>query len=502
MPGGLFVLQAYGDANIKFNGNPQTTFFSKTYRRHTHFAQEPAYADLDGPQRLSFQDTITLQHKIKRRGDLLKSMFFSIQLPDIYSKLQLDGGDICGYAFRWIPNLANMIIDEAEIFIGGNKVDSFNGLYSYLYKKLNYEEDSQRIFDSIAGNTPEFNQPETGPMGNSDEQYPYVVRDLSNNNAILNPSIRGKQLFIPLPFWFYDEPGQSIPLIGLQYHEVEIHIRLRPIIDLYQVKEYGSNVWRRPEPGTATALRHFLSPFFGDNTGNDTWNLTPRLLSHYIYLSNEERKQIALRKMEYLIIQRNHFSIRTPVSYRYKIEQHNMIPRLLFTIRRTDFIENNNDTTNLTNWSNTTTAPKVDLGNAEISGVNVTGIEATNYSKDILQEATIYVNGNSIFDTQIAPYYSGVQAFMGNKITNEDGIYQYNFSLFPKEYQPSGTLNASRIKNLELDLQLESIPFTSSTDDDGVTTSRYNYEYIIDIFTENYNFLTITSGLGGLMYER
>lgn len=502
MPGGLFVLQAYGDADVKFSGNPQTTFFSKTYRRYTHFAQEPSYSQFDGPQQLSFQDTILLKHKIKRKGDLLKSMFLTVQLPDIYSKLELDGGDPSGYAFRWIPNLANMIIDEAEIFIGGNKVDSFNGLYSYLYKKLNYEEDSQRIFDSIAGNTAEFVDPANGPLGNSSSEYPYVVRDLSNSNAILNPSIRGKQLFIPLPFWFYDEPGQSIPLIGLQNHEVEVHLRLRPIIDLYQVKAYGSDTWTRPEPGTATSIRHFLSPFFNDNTGADTWNLVPQILSHYIYLSNDERREIALKNSEYLIVQRNHFTIRTPVSYRYKIEQHNLINRILFTIRRTDFIETHNDNTNLTNWSDPAQAPKTELANAEISGVNTTGIETTNYSRDILQDMTIYVNGNSIFETQTAPYYNGVQAFLANKITNEAGIYQYNFGLFPKEYQPSGSLNASRVKSLELDFQLEAIPFTSVTDLSGFTTSRYNYEYLIDIYTENYNFLTIASGLGGLMYAR
>jgi hypothetical protein len=502
MPGGLFILQAYGDADVKFSGNPQTTFFSKTYRRYTHFSQEPIFSPLDGPQQLSFQDTILLKHTIKRKADLLKSMFLTIQLPDIYSKLELNGEDVTGYAFRWIPNLANIIIDQAEIFIGGNKVDSFNGLYSYLHKKLDYEEDEQFIYDSIAGNTPEFTNPGEGPLGNSSAEYPYVVRDLSNSNAILNPSIRGKQLFIPLPFWFCNDPGQSIPLIALQGHEVEIHLRLRPIIHLYQVKQYGTDTWVRPEPGTATALRHFLSPFFGDTGTSDTWNLTPQILSHYIYLSNDERKDIALRNNEYLIVQRNHFFLRTPVSYRYRIEQHNLVRRILVTARRSDLVETRNEFTNLTNWEDPTQAPKTALTNAEISGVNATGIETTNYSRDILQEMSIYVNGNTIFDTQTAPYYNGVQAYIGNKTKNIPGIYQYNFSLFPREYQPSGSLNASRVKSLELDLQLESIPFTSVTDASGVTVSTYDYEYIVDIFTENYNFLTITSGLGGLMYAR
>ena len=499
MPGGLFVLRAYGSNDIKLTGNPQTTFFLKTYRRYTHFAQEPIYDNLEGPQQLSYQDPILLKHIIKRKGDLLRSMFLNIQLPDIYSKLELNGLEPSGYAFRWIPNLANMIIDEASIYIGGNKVDTFTGYYSYLYKKLYYEEDEQYIFDSMAANTPEFIDPGSGPLGDNLE-YPYVVRDLSNANALLNPSIRGKELFIPLPFWFYREPGQSIPLVGLQGHEVEVQIKLRPIVDLYQVRAYNTNEWVRPEPGTKTSIEYFLSPFFGDKSFRNTWELSPRLLNHFIFLSDDERKHIIKEEKNYLIRQRNHFEMRTFSSYKYKIEQHNLIDRIIFTVRRNDFRLLYNDLTNTTNWKNPNIAPKNIQNNIEINGINTSGIEASNYMKDILQSCTIYVNGNAIFDTQTPVYYNAIQAFMCNRIKNIDGIYQYNFGLFPKEYQPSGSLNTSRIKNLELDLQLETIPYKTTTDLSGVSTSAYDYDYIIDIFTESYNFLTISAGLGGLMY--
>ena len=197
MPGGIFVLQAYGSGNQKLSGNPQTTFFSKLFNRYTHFAQEPITVNFNGSQELHLQNKITIKTTIKRNADLIRAPFLQLELPDIYAKLDSSGN---GYEFRWVENLPNVIIDEAQIFIGGNKIDSFTGLYTYIHKQTTLDSDSQEIYDSFSGNIDDINNPSAGTLGDASGRYPWVVRDLSNTTAILNPSIRGRKIHIPLPF--------------------------------------------------------------------------------------------------------------------------------------------------------------------------------------------------------------------------------------------------------------------------------------------------------------
>jgi hypothetical protein len=498
MPGGLIILQSYGDADLELTGNPQTTFFKKAFRKYTHFAIEPSFEPVDGPQELNFIDEILIKHKIQRKGDLLKSMFLSITLPDIYAKLTDIGDDPSGFAFRWIDNLANIIIDRAEIFIGGNKVDNFTGIYSYMHKQLTHDSEQKANYNIITGNENDFINPEQGTLGGTNNEYPWVVSDLTNPTATLNPTIRGKEIHIPLPFWFMHDPGQSLPLVALQGHEVDIHIYLRPIIDLYQVKPYGGTEWVKPTAGSDTSIENFLTPPTYD-TNRTTWNLNPRLLCHYVFLTKDEREVIVSDELRYLIKQRQHFNIRTPKSYKLELNQYNLISRIIFGLRRSDYIDKN-EHTNFTNWSSPTEHPKTALTTPEVSGVNNTGIQPTNYNREILQNATIEVNGNAIFNTQESIYYGGIQSYLYNKISNTNGIYQYNFSIYPNEYQPSGSLNASRVNKLEMILQLEEIPYTQTEGGEEIFSNRYNYDYYLDVFTETYNFFTISSGLAGLKY--
>ena len=40
MPGGLIPLVSFGKQNIVINGNPQITYFYKTFKRHSHFSED------------------------------------------------------------------------------------------------------------------------------------------------------------------------------------------------------------------------------------------------------------------------------------------------------------------------------------------------------------------------------------------------------------------------------------------------------------------------------
>ena len=64
--GGLLSLVAYGAQNVLLSGNPDMTFWYKTFRKYTHFSQENVTVALEGPNELFYSQPIQLRVKIQR----------------------------------------------------------------------------------------------------------------------------------------------------------------------------------------------------------------------------------------------------------------------------------------------------------------------------------------------------------------------------------------------------------------------------------------------------
>jgi hypothetical protein len=103
------------------------------------------------------------------------------------------------------------------------------------------------------------------------------------------------------------------------------------------------------------------------------------------------------------------------------------------------------------------------------------------------------------------------------KGNSDDGLYIYNYCLntSPYELQPSGAINLSKFKTIELDIStiLPDIDTTNSNfiticDAEGtvIGTTQGNtlYEYTFDLFftEERYNLLRFISGQASLVYAR
>lgn len=85
-------------------------------------------------------------------------------------------------------------------------------------------------------------------------------------------------------------------------------------------------------------------------------------------------------------------------------------------------------------------------------------------------------------------YFNLVQALYYSKNLPKTGIYQYSFSLYPDDFQPSGAANMKNISNIEFIFDIN---------------KKINEENTIElnIYTINYNMLKITNGLGGVEYS-
>ena len=136
MPGGgLFSLVAYGGQNVLLSGNPDFTYFYKTYKKYSHFAEESVTFSMDGPQDLSYDQPIQIRFKLQRIADLVRDIYFVFDLPDIYCKyLQLPytvsyGSRLSQYNFSWVNYIGCHIIQSVGFYIGGQKIQEFDGTY-------------------------------------------------------------------------------------------------------------------------------------------------------------------------------------------------------------------------------------------------------------------------------------------------------------------------------------------------------------------------------------
>ena len=245
MGGGLLQLAAYGSENQYINGNPQITFFKIVYKRHTNFAMETIEVPLEGPDELSFTDSIRLKVKIPRNGDLIAHMYFRFKIPDSASD------DI--RKFYWTRQLGLSIIDYVNIYIGGQKIETLDGSYLDLTNQLTVSKSKQSVFADMIGDNsfmsylasyksgyyPGFDFVRYYDKPDEDEAIPgssinkRCITKFYNSPA----GIFERHFNIPLNFWFVRNPGLALPLIALQYHDVELDLQLKPAKDLYTILE-------------------------------------------------------------------------------------------------------------------------------------------------------------------------------------------------------------------------------------------------------------------------
>lgn len=562
MPGGLLALVCYGNENTLISGNPQFTYFHKVYQQYTHFSQEPIQIPLEGPNQLLMDAPILLKAKIPRQGDLLSDLTLRFTLPDIFSKAYVSQ-DLSGnlvldrkYEFAWVRQIGLRIIDKLTFTIGGQKIQEFNADWIAARALLDYDNTTYTKWRVMIGDVPELFEPAQGIYSDPGGLYPNVMAwrgaiDLPNPVQNNSPSIPGRVIRVPLGLWFSDFIGNSLPLVGLQYHDCEVTLQLRPLRDLYTVLDpsgvrlrYGTqllpylpsdqytSVWNPtlygPLPQTLNnlygsytdisgSMRYFLTDISGGIPAYDGWPLNATLEGLYTFVSEAERKVFATKPLKFNVRQMQQFTFSGIASRgSYRLDVHNIATRIVYFARRSDALRYRNQYLNLTNWIypqgvNRPLAYPV-LGeipsqvyvDGVLTQIGRAGLNLPGLQRRILRNVFITGNGQPYFDTQdpayfneYTPYrylkgYGSPFADFGLAAQSEMWpIHTYSFALNASDSaQPSGTLNTSRIDRLEMDVDVEPIPTLA------------NYTYDLYVFVETLNFLEIQNGMGGLKFAK
>lgn len=104
-------------------------------------------------------------------------------------------------------------------------------------------------------------------------------------------------------------------------------------------------------------------------------------------------------------------------------------------------------------------------------------------SHQIFEQLSIKLEGSSIF-TREQIYYSLIQHIQHHTRCPHN-IFSFSFSLFPTGYQPSGTINASKIRDFQLDF--ENINKKEHQPISSLTELQSGTNYILDILSKQSN---------------
>ena len=555
MPGGLLNIISEGSNNVFLTGNPTKTFFAVTYSKYTNFGMQKFRIDYDGSRDLRPTTSSVFKFKIKRYAELLMDSYLVLTLPNIWSPIHepnaATGNNWAPYEFRWIRDFGTQIIEEISIVCGSLTLQKYTGDYLAAMVDRDFSAEKKNLFNEMTGNLEELNNPASA-MGRGN-CYPSAF--YTENQAGAEPSIRGRQLYIPINAWFTLDSRCAFPLAALQYNELEIWVTIRPIQEMFQIRDVydSSNNYPYIQPDfnrqELQMYRFLQSPpsIFMDavNFANQTpiWNADIHLLCNYCFLSKSETELFAAKDQVYLVkdVFRYEFENVTGTS-KVQLTSNGMITNWMWYLQRND-VNMRNEWSNYTNWpyhalpSNiiqaTPTLPTKFLAQATqqgfttgpyfepdgtLSGLFETGDFIVDNQKEILLSAGILLNGEYRENTLPSGVFNYVEKYTRTQASAKEGLYCYNFCLntSPFEYQPSGAINMSKFKTVELEIATYVPPFSAQNSNyqiicdangNAIGVNKQNwrlfdYNYNLIVMEERYNVLSIMGGNCGMLYAR
>ena len=425
-----------------------------------------------------------------------------------------------------------------------------------------FNKDKRDLLDRMSGNLAEYNDPaNTETRKNT---YPSAFYTTDTQGA--EPSIRGRNIYIPINTWFTLDSRCAFPLVSLQYNELYITITLRPIQDLFQVrdvfdatnkyplikpdftKEYFSMYRFLQTPPSVNLDEAFYSKKF------NTWNTDIHLIATYAFLSDEERKLFAAEDQVYLVkdvFEYNFYDVAG--ASRVNLTSNGMISSWMWFFQRSD-AKQRNEWSNYTNWAYRRipydiklamnrldeakfpndiliglnygrlgpgqNPPKISLNSySNSTGFFMTGSFNQLNQKEILQTFGILLNGDYRENLLPRGIFDYIEKYIRTAGSAPDGLYCYNFCLNtnPFKYQPSGALNMSKFKDIQIEFSTMTpvvgngnATFTVYCDETSHTIMGvskpssyiYAYNYNLTLFEERYNILSFIGGNASMLYAR
>ncbi len=473
--GGIIQIAAVGRQNESLSKNPSFTLFRTQHNRYTNFAEDFEWNDMNGVTTFGAQKAPAT---ISRYGDLITDLHVYVNLPQISAPP--DGvwnatgdtdasGNPTYYpsGAYWVNAIGYALLQEVTLEIGSQDIDTVYADYMFIWEEL-----TQRAGARIRETVGRF-------------EWSSSVED---DMMLWSNHLRGRELFIQVPFFFnkyFLEKGLSIPLISLTYHEVKIKITFAPISDIAcVVMKTGADPnfpdkWYLVENGQFAIPRNV-------QTGNylQSTDLSVKLLVTYIYLDVDERNDMAQRDSEIVVttIQRQQNTIATQGLQQDSLKLYfNHPSNFLCWIVRPQ------------NWRMIAGRRRYSVGYKDQFDYSAWRSDPQFPFGDVwdpVAAATLKLNSHERWPEFMSSlFFRVVQPLLKFENVPQSYLYVFVFAVAGGTWNPTSTLNFSRIEHVQLDLRYNTTPVHPIQ--------------VSDIFTfvENYNLLVVKSGMAGLRFS-
>ena len=467
--GGMMQLGCCGTMTALLTGAPSLTYWRFRYLSYTNFAMLSIVESITGATFGSQSN-----QRVSKLGDLIYFIYIVIQLPGIRACPLAPGGCGPSQGFPYAVDGNNpCAVTDAEYFAsvqggvsswlfdqygscgdyetdcavtgacgtGSGTCDAepfahwVNAIGQFVIKKVSFMIGSQ-VIDTLYNDYLYMWEELSGKPG---KRLTEMIGKFYCRDELIAFSQAGQILYVPLPFYFTQTPGNALPICAMNFSAANLVIQWEQLRNCVVVS--GPDLTVTKCDGTGT---------LGDN------DLVALIETCQILLDLLERDRFASANFEQLITQvyANYSCVccqntRIVMNFAYSVIE------LIFAVRRKC-----NEKAN--NW------------------FNYQGI----LGKDPIIAAGILFNSQERQCMRNASWYRLVQPYQFHSLIPDSYVYDYSFSLYPEEAQPSGCANFTRLVSTTRVLEMQ-----EGLDQEDVT---------VIIFSRSYNLLKFRAGSVGL----
>jgi len=415
-------------------------------------------------------------------GDLLLNTTLQIELGhwlDDTTLLRLESGkyQITSDYWAYANSLGSVIIEKAELVIGDSTIETLDGDFLYaaslLFPDLNRQfgvaTDGLGVSDLAKQNTQTLKQTK-----------PFPTQD--------------RTLYIPLPFFFQRiRLAEALPILACKEGSIKINITLRPFAECVRILGKARQSCDQVPLGIPFQITNYLNAAQQDITVQSS-PVIPQFkkITLVTYAANTDgvmRKKILRNPFE--ILRRDvatfHFTeplkyaINTPssdtITVQLPLELNHPMEEILWFVRR------KSASSSLNEWINYSAVPSIEYD------------PVFKPFKPLLKSASIQFNGQEIIHADEQWFRQHISLLhKGGSAAYSKYLYGYSFSTKPGEHQPSGTLNASRLQSIRLNLTIQQ-PFSASSGGND-----YGLDWEVKVFVIGLQWLRFQDGLANKMF--
>jgi hypothetical protein len=488
--GCVLQLSSIGPQNAYIN-DASNTLFKTAVRKYSNFAAGQVLVSPSGGGNSGYFGS-EITYKLPRAGDLIHKVYFTF----IGTALDAIATNLVPVPPKptWVDDLGHSVVEYCQIDIGSTRFDRIQG--EQLHIIAEQEESEGKDSRVIVGDN---------GLGGVDQLLAY---------ASIN-----KRYFVPLPFWFHNFLEQVCPIIALMFHDIDIKIKLRNRQDVISLgKNASTDVYTpvgaslsqavpptHPEyvVGPSNAFnRNYEAAVNVRNPADITGGLmlNPQLLVTYIYLDQLERKLFAGSAHEYVITQHQFLG---PQSFNEGTSQVSFLQNFSHPVKEFSMVVRRNQTIATDyakNWVDFTGQPYYSEfypgSNNQVNGTIISTAAAPQQAAtvdwatrgDPITYWNISLNNHARLVEQTdfgTDYYRYVVPLECHSRVSTKPIYNFSFAWRPENQFSTGTLNCSRIDNIEFSLRFP----------------QYTVAGTVLIFAKSFNAIKIASGLAGQRFS-